>query len=455
MTPSRTLPVRARLTRRARRLLATVATLAAATTGLALASGAPAQASGGAPGDFLGRAFDQCNAPSQSSMTAWMNASPFRGVGIYISGDSRACRKQANLTPTWISNQIAAGWHLLPITLGPQASCSARDRYLRQVRIDPRPAGTYANARAQGAAEARKTIARAVQLGIPKGSTMYYDLEAFDTRRSTACTDSARYFVSAWTTQLQAQGWKSGFYSSGGSGIKMLDAARTATPGKFTMPDQLWIADWNGQASTASSYVRSDGWTPHRRIHQYRGGHNETYGGVTINIDSNYADLGRGAFVAKEPAHAGGVSWNPTSYAALTPRTRNPAQVKLLQSLLASQGFYKGTVTGTWNPTLTTAVKAFRKQYGWAQYAGWNHTTWMALLSRGATPVVKYGSTGTEVRRVQRALNATGTTRKVAVTGVLSAQNVLAVQDYQRRLRLPANGIVEARTWYALTRGRA
>jgi hypothetical protein len=31
-------------------------------------------------------------------------------------------------------------------------------------------------------------------------------------------------------------------------------------------------------------------WSQRSRIHQYRGDHDETWGGVTINIDSNYVD---------------------------------------------------------------------------------------------------------------------------------------------------------------------
>jgi hypothetical protein len=36
--------------------------------------------------------------------------------------------------------------------------------------------------------------------------------------------------------------------------------------------------------------VPASEWASHQRLHQYRGGHNETYGGVTINVDSNYVD---------------------------------------------------------------------------------------------------------------------------------------------------------------------
>ena len=64
------------------------------------------------PGDFTGHGFDQCVAPTQAAMDAWITHSPFRAVGIYISGDSRACRSQPNLSPTWVATQVGErlGW---------------------------------------------------------------------------------------------------------------------------------------------------------------------------------------------------------------------------------------------------------------------------------------------------------------------------------------------------------
>ncbi len=50
------------------------------------------------------------------------------------------------------------------------------------------------------------------------------------------------------------------------------------------------MANWNGQATTSDAAVPSTDWANHQRLHQYRGAHNETYGGVTINIDSDYLD---------------------------------------------------------------------------------------------------------------------------------------------------------------------
>src|SRR4051812_2698544 len=142
------------------------------------------------PGDFTGYGFDQCTAPTQAAMDAWLTGSPYWAVGIYISGDSRGCRSQPNLTPTWVSTQLAKGWRLLPITLGPQASCTTVPRYLSQVRIKPAPASSYAAARSQGRAEADKTVGVAQQLGIVAGSTLWYDIESF-VATSTDCRESA------------------------------------------------------------------------------------------------------------------------------------------------------------------------------------------------------------------------------------------------------------------------
>ena len=186
------------------------------------------------PGNFTGLGFDQCHAPEQSKMDAWLAASPYRAVGIYISGASRGCRDQPNLTPTWISTQLTNGWRLLPITLGPQASCNPSVPALRQRPGDQHASstqpGSYAKAFQQGTAEASTAVAAAQALGIVPGSTLWYDLEGYDVT-NTACRESSLWFLSAWTQQLHALGYVSGVYSSAGSGIKSLDDARVLRPG--------------------------------------------------------------------------------------------------------------------------------------------------------------------------------------------------------------------------------
>ena len=66
---------------------------ALAVTLLGALSSAPAYAANPVtPGTFKGLGFDQCEAPSQSAMSAWIKHSPFKAAGIYISGNSRGFR---------------------------------------------------------------------------------------------------------------------------------------------------------------------------------------------------------------------------------------------------------------------------------------------------------------------------------------------------------------------------
>jgi hypothetical protein len=404
------------------------------------------------PGGFTGYGFDQCLAPTQSEMDAWLTSSPYWAVGIYLSGDSRACTNQPNLTPTWVSTQLAKGWRLLPITLGPQAWCTDRDRYRQQVRINPNPADAYAAARTQGRVEADKTVAAAQRLGIVAGSTLWYDIEHFDIGR-TDCRESALSFLSAWTNQLHRRAYVSGVYSSASSGITMLDDARVLRPGRYFMPDQVWIADWNLKADVFSSYVRNDGWMPHQRVHQYRGGHDETYGGVTINIDNNWVDLGGGSRVAAEPRHCGGAaSFNYPSYRTLRIGDRGPL-VRTVQCLLREKGRYPKAIDGIYDRDLGSVVNRYRASRGLASGTATGPAVWVAILSQGTAPLVKYGAADPAVRRLQRALNAADAAG-LPVTGVFAAATMAAVKRYQRDHAMAQTGVVTSTMWSRLFAGK-
>ncbi len=426
------------------------------------------------PGTFKGLGFDQCATPNQSAMSAWIKSSPFRAAGIYISGNSRACRTQTNLTPTWVRNQLAAGWHLMPITLGPQASCSSRyPRYGKNIdpTINPSSTNVYSAARAQARAEANKAVSTAKSLGIVRGSTIFYDLEAFPTSTSGACTTSAKWFISTWTTQLHALGYASGYYSSAASGIRMLDDARVAANNPYALPDQIWIADWNGKADTHSSYVRTDGWQPYSRAKQYRGGHNETWGGVTINIDRNYLNLrapriGGGTSPAPAPAPAGPkYTGNSTKDARCTPTSisrskyrktaarTNVALIVPLQCLLKQQHLYKYEVTGTWNKQTLSALHVAQKGAGYTMRPYVSRNMWTALLTKGnSRTALRTGVKGADVVRAQRALNA-ALAPALKVSGTFGAGTRRAVAAYQRSVGVKASGIVGRKTWLAFERG--
>ncbi|HET6154406.1 MAG TPA: glycoside hydrolase domain-containing protein [Marmoricola sp.] len=413
------------------------------------------------PGAFTGYGFDQCEAPSQATMTAWRKSSPFRAAGIYISGALRYCQKQTNLTPTWVATQLAAGWHLLPIHLGAQASCNSITRYKGDL-INPDPTGGYAAARAQGRAEANVAATAAGALGIVAGSTLYYDLESFSTKNA-ACKASALMFLQGWTNQLHLHGFASGVYSSAASGIKVLDDAR-ATPGnKILMPDQVWIADWNGKATTTSTYIRSDGWAA-RRIHQYQGGHNETWGGVTVNIDRSYMSLAAKPYVPPSvPTPEGAKLVDPKCTTAainrpaylFTSKQYQPALALPLQCLLKAHGMYNRSVTGVWNAKTRLGMEAWQRKVHQPVRAAFTRADWVSLLVAGnGRTVLKPGVRGADVIRAQRALNA-ATSSRVAITGIYDTTTQLAASGYQKANRIsPTQGIIAALTWAALGSGR-
>lgn len=408
------------------------------------------------PGHFRGYGFDQCLAPSQAAMNTWLNHSPFLAVGIYISGDSRACRNQPNLTPKWISTQLSKGWRLLPITLGPQASCQPRfPRYADDFKINPKPgsAGGYSIAKKQGTTEAGRSVAAAEALGIVPGSTLWYDLEGFN-HSDRHCRESALSFLSGWVAQVRALGYKAGVYSSVGSGIKMLDDARVNRPGVFALPDAIWMARWDGAANTSSSYIREDGWRPGGRVKQYMGGHDETWGGVRINIDRNYLDLGRGSIAAPE-SRCGGIRIGFTRYDALRKPTTSgqtsPAdQVKALQCLLQEKGLYTGKLGGTFNPQLLAAVQEWQRRTGFPVTEVWSRKNWVTIFAAGDQPVLKFGSAGPNVRRVQRALNATYADLGLNSTGTFDLLTHNAVRAWQKDAGLPVSGVMNPASWAAL-----
>ena len=214
--------------------------------------------------DFTGNGFDACTAPSSTAMNAWLS-SPYRAVGIYIGGAYRACA-QPNLTAAWVAQQAAAGWHFLPLYVGPQAA-----------------SGQITSPSSQGAAAAADAANQAAALGFGPDTPLYYDMEAYPAAQSV----NALAFESAWTTELHLRGYASGYYSSSNSGIADLVANRTA----YAMPDVLDFANWNNVADTTDINVPANLWTNHHRVHQYAGPTIESYAGVQINIDHDYLDV--------------------------------------------------------------------------------------------------------------------------------------------------------------------
>ena len=229
----------------------------------------------------LDKGFDKCAAASTTQMQTWRTSSPYRDANIYHGGSARAC-SQPNLTAAWVSAVFQQGWRLIPTWVGPQAPCTS---FGRRFSLDP------ATARSQGLAEADAAVTAAAALGLGPTTPVYYDMEHYNP--TTACSTAVRAFVNAWTERVRARGYVAGMYGT---------ASNTQAdwrPGLFAnVPDAVWVAAWACTGTTCSFTPSVFGipglsdayWTDNQRIRQYWGGHNETWGGVTFNVDSNYAN---------------------------------------------------------------------------------------------------------------------------------------------------------------------
>ncbi|MEV6596359.1 glycoside hydrolase domain-containing protein [Actinoplanes sp. NPDC051346] len=255
------------------------------------------------PGNFTGYGFDACTAPSSATMAAWLKASPYRAVGIYFGGVARGCA-QPNLTPAWVREQVTRGWRLIPIYVGPQASCT---------KVTRRHLIVNATAAAQGRDAATDAAVQARALGLSPDSVLIYDMEAYDSTNA-ACKAGVLSFMSAWTARLHDLGYLSGYYSSAGSGI----ADQVAVYGKagYVRPDYIDFARWDNKVTVTDKVIPAGYWSPGRRMKQYQGGHVETWGGVSINIDNDYLDF-RVLPGAKQ------ADWNRNGWSDVLARTKS------------------------------------------------------------------------------------------------------------------------------------
>ena len=225
----------------------------------------------------IGQGFDTCTAPSIPALRAWL-ASPYRTVNIYFGGVNRGCA-QPNLSAAWVRDATAAGWRLLPTYFGRQPYCMLGTKPHRYT------AGT---ADSYGASEAQDAIAQARALGLLPGSALYADVEHYD-RTDATCALAVRRYVSAWTTTLHSAGYLAGVYVHQDSGLRDLSA--TYGNASWARPDAVWMARWDGNPALSGWPTAPNGhWAGHQRLKQYQGDHNETHGGVTINIDSDSLD---------------------------------------------------------------------------------------------------------------------------------------------------------------------
>ncbi len=240
---------------------------------------------GGSTRISLNRGFDKCQAGSVAQMQLWWDNSPYFDSNIYMSGRNRACPGQPfTNNPAWINSVSSMGWGLIPTIVGYQSPCtvsttSAKFSY------------DVAVAEQQGRGEADIAVADANSIGLTTGSVLYYDMERYDETVSTpGCRTATIAFLKGWTERIHELGYVSGVYGS----------PTNAVPDWWPMPaasrmDAIWMARWDNVMSVwtynaPSPSFPAGAWENHQRIKQWQAPHNETWGGLTFNIDGNIAD---------------------------------------------------------------------------------------------------------------------------------------------------------------------
>lgn len=314
-----------------------------------------------------GRFFDTCTAPSLAALAAWRGTSPYTGVNIYIGGRNRGCA-QPNLTASWVRSAAAAGWSLVPTYFGDQPFCVYGSKPYRY---------TATGAAARGDADGTDAVAKAKALGLLPGSAVYADVEHYD-RSNASCVAAVRTYVSQWTRTLHRNGYLAGVYVHQDSGLRDLAGSYLSTT--LARPDAVWMARWDGVASvTGWPTARDTLWAEWQRAKQYRGDHVETWGGVSMNVDSD---------VIKGPVATVAKAYRVTSSTPLNVRSAPTTSASIIGRLPAgstvsvvcqARGQRVGS-TSVWDRTTTGGYVSDR------YVSTPSSTTYSAALPRCASP---------------------------------------------------------------------
>lgn len=232
-------------------------------------------------GVIQAQGFDACHLPEVSEMQTWWNKSPYRFYAIYLGGISLygGCAKADS---AWVNAVHQQGWSFVPTWVGLQAPCST---WKNKMSSDA------ATAYQQGRQEANAAATKAASIGLTSigegGTVIYYDMEVYG-GASLECRKTVASFMNGWVKRLHELGHVAGGYGSRNSYV----ADWATIP---NTPDDVWVASWYGSTYDPSASVNgitwmTGLWTNHQRIRQYTGSHNETWGSITFNIDSDVAD---------------------------------------------------------------------------------------------------------------------------------------------------------------------
>jgi hypothetical protein len=227
--------------------------------------------------------FDKCGLPDVWKMRNWWQNSPYEVFNLYLGGINFGCKSNP-LDAVWVRKVAEQGWSFIQTWVGPQAPC-----YRDDLPDYPRISWDKDDAYQEGRQEAQAAVEASYDLGFFTDRIIYYDMESYGQDLSS-CHKAVVSFLSGWTKRLHELGYKSGAY--GASCTSFMSEWTKVDPSL----DDVWIANWytnyyDPNASVWNAYCLSNSlWDDHQRLRQYAGGHSETWGDVSITIDSNVLD---------------------------------------------------------------------------------------------------------------------------------------------------------------------
>lgn len=225
------------------------------------------------------------------------------------------------------------------------------------------------------------------------------------------------------------------------SGKKLSDAALTTTGSTLSVPGTVkWVddtgADLPGTTTVEANKLYKWVFTPTDSTNY------ESING-TIKLWSKSTSSGGGSYYAPVVPDMPMVYWGCTGDA-----------VKTLQEKLNAKGFNSGNVDGIFGAKTYAAVTAFQKANSLGVDGIVGKLTWAKLYD--ATPVnvtpvttqpmLRTGSRGDAVRKLQELLNALGYDCG-SVDGIFGSKTYAAVLAFQKANGLAADGIVGSLTW--------
>lgn len=224
------------------------------------------------------------------------------------------------------------------------------------------------------------------------------------------------------------------------SGKTLADAGLTTAGSNLSVPGTVKWVDDTGADLPATTTVEA----------------NTTYKWLFTPTDTNYTTLTGSIQLWHKSTSSGGGSYYapPVPDMPMLYRGCTGDAVKTLQEKLNAKGFDSGNVDGIFGAKTYAAATAFQKANGLGVDGIVGKLTWAKLYD--ATPVnvtpvttqpmLRTGSRGDAVRKLQELLNAKGYTCG-NVDGIFGSKTYAAVLAFQKANGLAADGIVGPLTW--------